>query len=162
MTTTAHDTTLILGATGKTGSRVADRLRQRGRAVRLGSRSGTPRFDWDDCSTWPEAARGTTAAYLSYYPDVAVPGAAQTVAAFAETALAQGVRRLVLLSGRLGPGRAVVPVEPRRAGARAGPHRAAALAQAVGDAATGLAGGPEDEGGVVRGGRHVQQSIAAA
>jgi len=26
MTTTAHDTTLILGATGKTGSRVADRL----------------------------------------------------------------------------------------------------------------------------------------
>jgi uncharacterized protein YbjT (DUF2867 family) len=100
MTTTTHDTTLILGATGKTGSRVADRLRRRGRAVRLGSRSGTPRFDWDDRSTWAEAASGTTAAYLSYYPDLAVPGAAQTVAAFAETALAQGVRRLVLLSGR--------------------------------------------------------------
>ncbi len=100
MTTTAHDTTLILGATGKTGSRVADRLRQRGLAVRLGSRSGTPRFDWDDRSTWAAAARGTTAAYLSYYPDLAVPGAAETVAAFAETALEQGVRRLVLLSGR--------------------------------------------------------------
>src|SRR5262245_220234 len=100
MTTTAHDTTLILGATGKTGSRVAERLRGRGRDVRLGSRSGTPRFDWDDRSTWADAARGTTAAYLSYYPDVAIPGAAQTVAAFAEVALELGARRLVLLSGR--------------------------------------------------------------
>lgn len=100
MTTTTHETILILGATGKTGSRIADRLRQRGHAVRLGSRSGTPRFDWDDRSTWADVARGAGAAYLSYYPDLAVPGAAEQVGAFAQTALDAGVRRLVLLSGR--------------------------------------------------------------
>jgi len=38
--------------------------------------------------------------YISYYPDVAVPGAAATVGAFAELAVSSGVPRLVLLSGR--------------------------------------------------------------
>jgi uncharacterized protein YbjT (DUF2867 family) len=40
------------------------------------------------------------AAYVSYFPDVAVPGAPEAIAAFAHDALAAGVRRLVLLSGR--------------------------------------------------------------
>ena len=39
-------------------------------------------------------------ACISYYPDVAVPGAAETVGSFAELAVANGVPRLVLLSGR--------------------------------------------------------------
>jgi uncharacterized protein YbjT (DUF2867 family) len=38
--------------------------------------------------------------YVTYYPDVAIPGAAEAVGAFAELAVATGARRLVLLSGR--------------------------------------------------------------
>ena len=44
--------TLVIGGTGKTGRRVAERLKARGAAVRIGSRSATPPFDWDDRSTW--------------------------------------------------------------------------------------------------------------
>jgi uncharacterized protein YbjT (DUF2867 family) len=100
MPTTTQALTLITGGTGKTGRRVADRLAARGLPVRIGSRSGAPPFDWDDRSTWPEALRGATAAYVAFYPDLAVPGAAATIAAFTEAALAAGTRRLVLLSGR--------------------------------------------------------------
>lgn len=38
--------------------------------------------------------------YLAYYPDLAFPGAADTIGAFARLAVDCGVRRLVLLSGR--------------------------------------------------------------
>ena len=89
--------TLVLGATGKTGRRIAERLRRKGVPVRAGSRSATPAFDWDDRETWAPALEGTDAVYISYFPDIAVPGAADTVAAFA--ALARP-RRIVLLSGR--------------------------------------------------------------
>jgi uncharacterized protein YbjT (DUF2867 family) len=41
-----------------------------------------------------------SAAYVSYYPDLAIPGAPEAVRAFAELAARNGVRRLVLLSGR--------------------------------------------------------------
>ena len=37
---------------------------------------------------------------ITYYPDLAFPGAADTVGNFADLAVASGVRRLVLLSGR--------------------------------------------------------------
>jgi uncharacterized protein YbjT (DUF2867 family) len=93
-------TTLVLGGTGKTGRRVAARLRELGRPVRLGSRSGEPPFDWDDQSTWPGALAGVEAVYASYYPDISFPGAADRVDAFARTAAARGARRIVLLSGR--------------------------------------------------------------
>ena len=93
-------TTLVLGGNGKTGSRVAARLRQLGRPVRIGSRTGDPRFDWADDTTWPPALRGVESAYISYYPDVSFPGAAERVGAFAKTAVTSGARRLVLLSGR--------------------------------------------------------------
>ncbi len=93
-------TILVLGGTGKTGRRVVDRLQARGEAVRVGSRTAEPPFDWDDPSTWTPALEGVRAAYVSYYPDLAVPGAREATAAFTEHALAQGVRRLVLLSGR--------------------------------------------------------------
>ena len=92
--------TLVLGATGKTGRRVAERLKARGLPVRLGSRSGEPPFDWENRDTWTPALRGTGAAYVTYYPDVSLPGAADTVGAFAELAVRSGVRRLVFLSGR--------------------------------------------------------------
>jgi uncharacterized protein YbjT (DUF2867 family) len=93
-------TTLVLGGTGKTGRRVAERLAARGRPVRIGTRSGTPAFDWNDRSTWAPALEGAGAAYISYYPDVAIPGAAEIVGSFAELAVKSGVPRLVLLSGR--------------------------------------------------------------
>ena len=91
---------LVLGATGKTGRRVLERLTARGVPTRVGSRSAPSRFDWEDPSTWAPALRDVKSVYISYYPDVAVPGAAATVGAFAELAVGSGVPRLVLLSGR--------------------------------------------------------------
>jgi uncharacterized protein YbjT (DUF2867 family) len=93
-------TTLVLGGTGKTGRRVVDRLAARGVPTRVGSRAGRPRFDWEDRSTWAPVLEGVGSAYVSYYPDLAVPGAPDTVGAFADLAVRSGVRRLVLLSGR--------------------------------------------------------------
>jgi uncharacterized protein YbjT (DUF2867 family) len=92
--------TLVLGATGKTGGRVVQRLQARGIPVRAGSRSGEPRFDWEDRSTWEPVLRGARAAYIAFHPDLAVPGAAAVIEALAAEAVATGVRRLVLLSGR--------------------------------------------------------------
>ena len=95
---------LVLGGTGKTGRRVAERLQARHLPVRIGSRSAKPPFDWEDRSTWEPALRGAGSAYVSFYPDIAVPGAAEAVGAFAELAARSAVRRLVLLSGRGEPG----------------------------------------------------------
>jgi uncharacterized protein YbjT (DUF2867 family) len=92
--------TLVLGGTGKTGRRVAKRLKARGVATRIASRSGTPSFDWNDRSTWEVALNGVSATYITYAPDLAIPGATDAIRAFVDKAVAQGVRRLVLLSGR--------------------------------------------------------------
>jgi len=92
--------TLVLGATGKTGRRVLARLQERGRPVRGGSRHGVPPFDWEDPTTWGPVLDGVGAAYISYYPDLAVPGAPEAVRAFADAALERDVQKLVLLSGR--------------------------------------------------------------
>jgi uncharacterized protein YbjT (DUF2867 family) len=92
--------TLVLGGRGKTGRRVVQRLTARGLPTRVGSRSGQPPFDWHDHSTWEPALQDVRAAYISYYPDISIPGAMKTIRAFADLALEQGVDRLVLLSGR--------------------------------------------------------------
>ena len=94
------ETILVTGGTGKTGRRVVELLAANGRPIRVGSRAGRPPFDWAERSTWEPAVRGVGAAYLSFFPDLAVPGAADTVADFADVAVRAGVRRLVLLSGR--------------------------------------------------------------
>ena len=91
---------LILGGTGKTGRRLAERLTGRGIPVRIGSRSGTPRFDWNAPASWAPALEDVSAVYISYYPDIAVPGAAEVIGAFTRLAVGHGDRRLVLLSGR--------------------------------------------------------------
>lgn len=94
---------LVIAATGKTGRRVADRLEALGHAIRRGSRSGatpTTTFDWDDRTTWGPALEGVRTAYVVFSPDLAVPAAPAAIQAFTELAREQGVRRLVLLSGR--------------------------------------------------------------
>ena len=97
---TAQETVLVLGATGKTGRRITERLQTLGVPVRLGSRDANPPFDWKDQSTWDAVLDGVQAVYLSYQPDLAVPGALETVRAFTDLAVKQGIRTLVLLSGR--------------------------------------------------------------
>ncbi len=92
--------TLVLGATGKTGRRVARRLEDLGLEVRRGSRTGNPRFDWLDRTTWTPALNGVGAVYITYQPDLSVPGAVDAIRDFAAAALAAGPKRLVLLSGR--------------------------------------------------------------
>ncbi len=92
--------TLVIGGTGKTGRRVAERLLARGVETRIATRSTAPSFDWNDRSTWDAALAGVTAAYLSYAPDLAIPGAADAIREFVAQAVETGVRRLVLLSGR--------------------------------------------------------------
>ncbi len=93
-------TTLVLGGTGKTGRRIVEQLTARKVPVRIGSRSATPSFDWENRSTWPAALANVDAVYISYYPDLAAPGATDAIGAFTELAVRSGVRRLVLLSGR--------------------------------------------------------------
>lgn len=96
----AQHTTLVIGGTGKTGRRVAEKLIAQGRPVRIGSRAGTPAFDWNEPAGWPAALEGVDRVYVTYYPDLGFPGAAEQVGGFAEVAVAAGARRLVLLSGR--------------------------------------------------------------
>ena len=68
----------------------ADRLALRRAAVRLGGPA-----------TWAPALDGVGSVYVSYYPDLAVPGAVETVGAFAEHGRdAAGLPELVLLAGR--------------------------------------------------------------
>src|SRR5512132_1210217 len=97
------DLILVIGGTGKTGRRVADRLRARGVPIRIGTPSTDPPFDWLDPSTWAPAVQGVDAAYVTYSTpgggDIAFSGAADRVRAFAKVAVENGVRHLVLLSG---------------------------------------------------------------
>ncbi|GAB5483219.1 MAG: NAD(P)H-binding protein [Parasphingorhabdus sp.] len=92
--------TLVLGGTGKTGRRVAERLQQKGHAVRIGSRSARPPFDWDNETSWEACLKDVTAAYITYVPDLAMPGATDAIEAFVSQAKQAGIKRLVLLSGR--------------------------------------------------------------
>lgn len=92
--------TLVIGGTGKTGRRVEERLEARGVETRIASRSANPSFDWNDTDTWDAALEGVTAAYITYAPDLAIPGATESIRAFVDRAVARGVKRLVLLSGR--------------------------------------------------------------
>lgn len=91
---------LVLGGTGKTGRRVAERLTKQGLPVRIGSRSGEVPFDWENPDTWMLSLANAGAVYITFFPDLAVPGAADAIEGFARLAVDHGVKRLVLLSGR--------------------------------------------------------------
>ncbi len=66
----------------------------------VASRSANPPFDWNDQSGWDAVLDSVTAAYVSYAPDLAIPGATDSIRALVERAVETGVQRLVLLSGR--------------------------------------------------------------
>ncbi len=92
--------TLVLGASGKTGRRIIQRLEARGVPTRAGSRSGNPAFNWAKPEDWDAVLDGVRSVYISYAPDLAVPGATESIHQFVDKAVSKGVSRLVLLSGR--------------------------------------------------------------
>ncbi|MEU8132698.1 NAD(P)H-binding protein [Streptodolium elevatio] len=89
---------LVLGATGSTGRRVTAQLRLEGRTVRAASRQGHTnggvRFDWTDPDTWADAVGDATSMYLM------APHELPVEPEFVDTAVASGIRRIVLLSSR--------------------------------------------------------------
>ncbi|MCO1580044.1 NAD(P)H-binding protein [Crossiella sp. SN42] len=96
---------LVTGATGTTGSRLVQRLTAAGHPVRAASRKPSAakeiRFDWGDPGTHLAAVAGVRRMYL-----VAPVGQADPlpqVEAFLATALAAGLRRVVLLSSSAVP-----------------------------------------------------------
>ena len=91
---------LVLGATGKTGSRIVERLTKLGLPVRIGSRNISPAFDWENRSTWMHCLKDISKVYISFQPDLTVPGSVDKITAFVEAARQSGVKQLVLLSGR--------------------------------------------------------------
>ena len=91
---------LVIGATGKTGSRVLQRLTTLGWPVQRASTSSDPKFNWNDSTTWKPAFENINAVYVSFYPDLAMPGTVEIIKSFTNTAVKSGVKQLVLLSGR--------------------------------------------------------------
>ncbi|MEV0897124.1 NAD(P)H-binding protein [Actinoplanes sp. NPDC049802] len=85
---------LVLGGTGTVGSRVAARLRDAGRQVRVASRHGDVRFDWDDPGTWAAVLSGVPVMFVLLPDQTAMPEA------FLPSALRAGVRKVVLHSDR--------------------------------------------------------------
>jgi uncharacterized protein YbjT (DUF2867 family) len=75
-------------------------LKAKGVPIRVGSRSALPSFDWNNPKTWDDCLKDVEAVYVNYAPDLAVPGATDTIQHFVERAKYYGVKRLVLLSGR--------------------------------------------------------------
>lgn len=94
------DLILVLGGTGKTGSRVATILKNKGFNYRIGSRTAEPPFNWNNDSNWDECLEGVATVYLNYAPDLAIPGATDSIQSFVDKAKVNGVKRIVLLSGR--------------------------------------------------------------
>jgi uncharacterized protein YbjT (DUF2867 family) len=91
---------LVIGGSGKTGRRVVDRLKALGHDVQSASRSSSPSFDWHDDSNWNEVLTNVKALYVTYHPDLSVPGASDHIRALLAVAEKCAVERIVLLSGR--------------------------------------------------------------
>jgi len=91
---------LVIGGTGKTGRKVVDKLIKLGHNVRVGSRSASPAFDWDRPETWSAAMQGMDKVYITFQPDLAVPGALEAIEELTRKAKKCQVKKLVLLSGK--------------------------------------------------------------
>jgi uncharacterized protein YbjT (DUF2867 family) len=95
--TNSPRTTLVLGGTGRTGSRVAKNLIGRGLSARTAARRDADvRFDWDDKSTHGAALSGVDSLYL-VTPVMRVDFAGQ-VSDFLDLAEDAGVRHVTYLS----------------------------------------------------------------
>ncbi len=91
---------LVIGGTGKTGKRIVNLLNHLDHNVRVGSRGGSPAFDWHNPEGWPAAVEGMDAIYITYQPDLAVPGALEAIEQLVKVAKRSHVKKLVLLSGK--------------------------------------------------------------
>ncbi len=91
---------LVIGGTGKTGRKVANKLTKAGHNVRIGSRAATPSFDWDKPEGWSLAMKGMDKVYITFQPDLAVPGALDAIEELTKQAKKCNVKKLVLLSGK--------------------------------------------------------------
>ena len=113
---------LVTGGTGKVGAALADILRARGTAVRVGSRRPAPgaydavRFDWDDSGTHPAALQGVDRVFLVMPPSTVDP--MPLAGPFLAAAERSGVRRVVLLGSAIAfpdaPGRVELEDRVRR------------------------------------------------
>ena len=102
-------TILLTGGTGKTGTRVASRLRSANKPFLLASRRGPDaaptgypaiKFDWTDDSTWPGAFEHQYGAITAIYMiEPQVPEPWVPMIKFVDFAREKGVRRFVLCSG---------------------------------------------------------------
>lgn len=100
---TTATTTLVIGATGTTGSRTAAQLTAAGHHVKAASRRATPvadaesvPFDWYDPATYAAALDGVDQVYL--IPPLGDSDPAATMLPFLHQARTAGVHRAVLLS----------------------------------------------------------------
>jgi uncharacterized protein YbjT (DUF2867 family) len=91
---------LVIGGTGKTGRKVVAELKRQQQNVRVGSRNGTPSFEWNNPNSWPQALEGIDKVYIVYYPDLAVPGAFEAIQGLITVAKIASVKKVVLLSGK--------------------------------------------------------------
>jgi uncharacterized protein YbjT (DUF2867 family) len=95
--TTSSPTILILGGTGRTGSRIAMSLTACGAVARTASRTGGEvTFDWDDLQTHRSALRGASRLYL--VPPTMRVRFADQIAALLDVAVDSGVDHVTLLS----------------------------------------------------------------
>ncbi len=92
--------TLVIGGNGKTGRRIVNRLNALKLPVKIGSRSSEIPFDWNAPENWEKILSGCNAVYIAYSPDLAVPGATDSIRYLCELAKKVGIQKLVLLSGR--------------------------------------------------------------
>ncbi|WP_264537328.1 NmrA family transcriptional regulator [Flavobacterium sp. N1736] len=92
---------LVLGANGKTGKRVVERLQNNNKVeIRTGSRTAEIPFDWENSETWNAVLDGINTVYITFQPDLAVPSAPEIIQKFTFLATKLGVEKMVLLSGR--------------------------------------------------------------
>lgn len=94
------DNFLIIGGTGKTGRKVVESLELLNQNVRVGSRSSQPAFDWNNDDTWEDALEGMDKMYITYQPDLAVPGAKRSIENLIALAEKKNLKKVVLLSGK--------------------------------------------------------------
>lgn len=91
---------LVIGGTGKTGRKVVERLTGFDKSVQIGSRNGNPSFDWEKPDTWANVLEGIDSVYITFQPDLAVPGARKAIEKFTSVAVESGIKKIVLLSGK--------------------------------------------------------------